>query len=69
MHRIIEKGDSKMIRGFIDTIKLQRKLRKLQWKTSTEYQYLQACKQFASMVQSESKQYKQLARMIKKGGR
>lgn len=58
-----------MIRGFIDTIKLQRKLRKLQWETSIEYEYLQACKQFASMVQSEGKQYKQLAKMIKKGER
>lgn len=58
-----------MIRGFIDTIKLQRKLRKLQYETSIEYQYAQACKQFANMVQSESKQYKQLARMIKKGER
>ena len=59
-------GDNRMLKGFIDTIKLQRKLRKLQWETSTEYQYLQSCKQFANMVQSESKQYKQLARMIKK---
>lgn len=58
-----------MIRGLIDTIKLQRKLRKLQWETSVEYEYLQACKQFASMVQSEGKQYKRFARMIKKGER
>lgn len=58
-----------MIRGFIDTIKLQRKLRKLQYETSAEYEYLQACKQFASVVQSEGKQYKQLARMIRRGNK
>ena len=56
-----------MLRGFIDTIKLQRKLRKLQYETSIEYQYAQACKQFTSMVQAESKQYKQLAKMIGRG--
>ena len=58
-----------MLRGFIDTIKLQRKLRKLQWETSIEYEYLQACKQFASMVQSEGKQYKRIAKTIRRGNK